>query len=184
MTANGSGAPGSPPSGRATATPGTALGAVGVAIGRLRHGLGQGTGRRAGVRARRAEGRRLTREKLVVRSCVDPATMQDAIVRGIGLPYEKPSRAPAELVQGPMTAGHVQFGYATRALTLFTATIRLEAAGVGGSTLTYGVETWTMTDGVVAGVAQMRFLRRRVEQEARRADPQVDVVVDLVPQRG
>jgi len=132
---------------------------------------------------RHAEGRRLTSQRLVIRSSLDTATLQDAVVRGLGLPYEKPTAVPAELFQGRMSPGHVQLCSGTTVTTTFTAAMRLVANADGGCTLTYEVERWTSTGGVVAGIPQLRFLRRRIEEEARKADAHAVVTVDTTPER-
>ncbi len=85
-------------------------------------------------------------------------------MRGLGLPYEKPVTARAELFQGPVSPGHAQSCSGTTAMTAFTAAVRLEPDDGGGSTLRYGVESWTLADGVVVGVPQLEFLRRRIEE--------------------
>lgn len=147
-----------------------------VAIGasqRLRHRTDE----------RRAEVQRMTSQRLVIRSSLDTATLQDAVVRGLGLPYEKPTAVHAELFQGPIRPGHVQFCSGTTAMTAFTAGMRLAANPDGGCTLTYQVERWTSADGVVAGFPQLRFLRRRVEEEARTADTHAVVTVEATPDR-
>lgn len=132
---------------------------------------------------RQAEGRRLTGQRLVIRSSLDTATLQDAVVRGLGLPYEKPTAVHAELFQGPISPGHVQFCSGTTVMTAFTAGIRLVASTDGGCTLTYEIERWTSAGDIVAGFPQLRFLRRRVEEEARKADAHAVVRVEAAPDR-
>jgi hypothetical protein len=137
----------------------------------------QGAHQRVLARKQHLEGERLTHERLIIRSSVDPATLQGAVVGGLGLPYDRPRAVPAELFQGPVTPGRVQFCSGTTALTVFTAGMRVEPTATGGSTLTYGVERWTLADGIVGGIPQLKFLRRRIEEEARKMDPRIDVTV-------
>ncbi|HEY3547542.1 MAG TPA: hypothetical protein VGK17_15830 [Propionicimonas sp.] len=153
------------------ATRATVLAAIGAV-------LRKGANQHVLARKQHAEGDQLTHERLTIRSSVDPATLQDAVVRGLGLPYEKPTAVHAELFQGLVMPGHVQFCLGTRVLTVFTAGMRVEPAGTGGSTLTYGVEKWTLADGIVGGIPHLKFLRRRIEEEARNVDAHIDVTVD------
>jgi hypothetical protein len=126
------------------------------------------------ARSQHADGQQLTRERLIIRSTADPDALQDAIVRGLALPYDKSAAVHAELFQGPLTPGYVQFCSGTKIMTVFTAGMRIEPGGAGGSTLTYKVEKWTLADGIVAHIPQLKFLRRRIEDEARKIDPQLD----------
>ena len=138
--------------------------------------VGKGADQHLSARGQIADGHALTHEKLTIRSKADPDTLQDAIVRGIALPYNEPTALQPALYQGPVRAGYVQFCSGTNVTTTFTAGMHAEAAEGGGTTLTYEVESWTVSDGVVAAIPQLKLLRRRIEEEARRADETVIVV--------
>lgn len=135
----------------------------------------KGAHRHMQARYQRAEGRRLTREGLMIQTSASPDAIQDAIVYGLALPYEKPVAMHAELFQGPIRSGYVQFGSGTKTTTVFTAGMRITSTDTGGCTVAYRVEKWTLADGIVAGIPQMKFLRRRIEEEARKADPRIEV---------
>ena len=148
---------------------------LGWPLRKAREPLGTGSSRH--VRSGYAEGQRLTREVMTIRSSVAPAVLQEGIVRGLALPREGPATVRAGLVQGAIAPGYVQFGSGAEPAAQFVAGMRLVAAGNGGSTLTYTVETWTVSDGVVAGVPQLTLLCRRIEEEARKLDPLIVVTV-------
>jgi hypothetical protein len=142
-----------------------------------RNAVRSGTDRHVSARARHVDGDALVRERLTIRSKADPDTLQDSIVRGIALPYNEPTTAHAALFQGVVRAGYVQFCAGTKARTTFTAGMHVEAAGDGGTTLTYQVESWTSSDGIVDAIPQLKLLRRRIEEEARKADDSVIVQI-------
>lgn len=142
---------------------------------RVREPLGTGSNRPGP--SGYAEGQRLTREVMTIRSSLAPAALQEGIVRGLALPREGPATVRAALVQGAIAPGYVQFGPGAEPAAPFVAAMRLVDAGNGGSTLTYTVETWTVSDGVVAGVPQLTLLCRRIEEEARKLDPLIIVTV-------
>ena len=153
---------------------------VGWLIVTLRDQFWKGANQHVLARHQHAEGQRLTHERLTIRSTADPDALQSAIVGALALPYEKPAAVHAELFQGPVTPGYVQFCSGTKLMTVFTAGMRIEPSGAGGSTLTYRVEKWTLSDGIVAQIPQLKFLRRRIEAEARALDPQLEVRTDAV----
>lgn len=136
----------------------------------LRERLRRPALRRAAVRDRHAEGRRLVGEQLIIRSSAAPSALQDAIVKGLALRYEKPTTFGPDLFQGRVRPGEVQFGSGTRQATQFVASMQILPSEAGGSTLTYQVDKWTVANGIVAGIPQLRFLRRRIEDEARKVD--------------
>lgn len=148
-----------------------------------RNALRAGSDRHASARARNVDGNALVHERLTIRSKADPDTLQDAIVRGIALPYNEPTTVHAALFQGVVRAGYVQFCAGTKAGTTFTAGMHVAAAEDGGATLTYGVESWTSSDGIVDCIPQLKLLRRRIEEEARKADDSVIVqMTSTLPQ--
>ena len=156
--------------------------AVGWLVMKARDQFWKGASRHVLARSQHTESQQLTLEQLVIRSSVAPDALQDAIVRGLALPYEKPSGMHAELFQGPVRTGHVQFGSGTKLATQFVTAMRITPAG-GGSTLTYRVEKWVLADGIVTGITQLKYLRRHVEDEARKVDPQIAVAVEPAPER-
>ncbi|MBU4213613.1 MAG: hypothetical protein KJ792_03045 [Actinobacteria bacterium] len=153
---------------------------VGWLIVMARDRFWKGANQHVLARNQHLEGQQLTHERLVIGSAADPDALQDAIVRGLALPYDKPAAVHAELFQGPVTPGYVQFCSGTKIMTVFTAGMRIESSGAGGSTLTYQVEKWTLSDGIVAQIPQLKFLRRHIEAEARKLDPQLEVRTDTV----
>jgi hypothetical protein len=150
-----------------------ALVLVACLIMKARAEVRQGAHRRALARSKAAEGWRLVEERMVIRSSSEPFTLQDAIVHGLALPYEKPAAVAADLFQGRVRAGEVRFGSGTRLATQFVASMTIAPADAGGSVLTYAVDTWTLADGIVTGIPQLKYLRRRIEDEARKVDPQI-----------
>lgn len=151
---------------------------IGWLILKVQNAFWKGANRHVLARGQHTEGQALTQEKLTIRSELDPDTLQAAIVRGIALPYNKPAALHAELFQGPVKPGGVQFCSGTKVATMFTAVMQAHPADAGGSVLTYQVESWTLSDGIVAGIPQLKYLRRRIEEEARKADPRVEVSVE------
>lgn len=156
---------------------------IGWLIVKSQNAFWKSANRHVFARGQHTEGQALTQEKLTIRSAVDPDTLQAAIVNGLALPYNKPTAVHAELFQGPVKPGYVQFCSGTKIATMFVAGMHVRPADGGGSTLTYQVENWTLADGIVAGIPQLKFLRRRIEDEARKADAHVEVTVQSVPQR-
>lgn len=129
-------------------------------------------GARRGIAARKrhAEGQQLVREHLIIRSSAEPCTLQEAIVQGLALPYEKPTATAPDLFQGRVRPGEVRFGSGTRQATQFVSSMQILPIEAGGSMLTYRVDQWTLSDGIVAGIPQLKYLRRRIEDEARKVD--------------
>lgn len=130
----------------------------------------KGANQRVLARAKHAEGQQLVRERLTIHSSAEPSTLQDSIVHGLALPYEKPTAIAAGLFQGTVRLGEVRFGSGTRLATQFVASMRIIPTDAGGSVLTYEVDTWTLADGIVTCIPQLKYLRRRIEDEARKVD--------------
>jgi hypothetical protein len=143
---------------------------VGWLIVKAKDQFWKGANQRVLARTKHAEGQQLVREQLVIRSSSEPSSLQDAIVHGLALPYEKPTAIAADLFQGPVRPGEVRFGSGTKLATQFMASMRVAPADAGGSVLTYKVDRWTLADGIVTGIPQLKYLRRRIEDEARKLD--------------
>ena len=146
-------------------------------LAKARDPLGTGSNGAVPAGPGRADGQRLTREVMTIRSSLAPAALQEGLVHGLALPRERPAAVRVGLLQGPITSGYVQFGSGTEPDAQFVAGMRLTESGNGGCTLTYAVETWTVSDGVVCGVPQLTLLCRRIEEEARKLDPLIVVTV-------
>lgn len=152
--------------------------AIGWAISKARDGFWKGANRHVLARGQHSEGQHLTQEHLTIRTAVAPNALQEQIVNGLALPADMPVAFHAELFQGPIRPGYVEFGSGTKIKTRFTAAMKITATD-GGSELTYTVLRWILVDGIVAGITQMKFLRRRIEEEARKADPAAVVTVRM-----
>lgn len=155
--------------------------ALGWVVVRIQDAFWKGANQHVLARAEHADGQALTRERLVIRSRVGTDALRDGVVRGLSLSSATPTSGHAELVQGPVSAGHVQFLSASRHGTIFSADARIEPTEDGGSTLTYQVGRWTSADGIVAGIPQLAFLRRRIEEIARELDPEAAVTTVPAP---
>lgn len=147
---------------------------IGWVIMKVRDGFWKGAAQHVLARGAHAEGQALTNEYLTIDTHLDPQRAQAVVVDGLKLPAKAPSTLSAELYQGLIKPGYVEFCAGTKLGTHFVAAMWL-TPGDRVTRLKYTVVRWSSSDGIVTCLPQMRYLRRRIEEELLAADPSATV---------